>query len=61
MSTAGLEAVHRAPTHDWADIQRALLKAAGDGLKKVGLQLERRKAPVEVLIIDNLEKVPTDK
>ena len=61
MSTAELEAVRRDPTHTWADLQSALLKAAGDGLKKLGLQLERRKAPVEVLVIDNLEKAPTDK
>jgi uncharacterized protein (TIGR03435 family) len=46
---------------DEAEIQNALLKAARDGLKKLGLQLERRKAPVEVLVIDNLEKTPIEK
>ena len=30
------------------------------GLKKLGLQLERRKAPVEMLIIDNVEKTPIE-
>ena len=30
-----------------------------DGLKKLGLQLETRKAPVDVIVIDHLEKTPT--
>ena len=42
------------------DRQSALLKAARDGLKKFGLQLERRKAPVEMLVIDYLEKTPSE-
>jgi len=46
--------------HDRSDIQGANIKAARDGLKKFGLQLERRKAPVEMLVIDNLEKTPTE-
>jgi hypothetical protein len=33
------------------DRQSALQKAAQDGLKKLGLQLERRKAPVEMLVL----------
>jgi bla regulator protein BlaR1 len=59
MSTADLEAVRSGP-HDYADIQSARVKAARDGLKKLGLQLERRKAPVEVLVIDTLEKTPIE-
>jgi len=31
-----------------------------DGLKKLGLQLETRKAPVEVIVVDHLEKIPTE-
>ena len=56
---ADLEAVRSMP-HDYADIQAARLKATREGLKKLGLQLERRKAPIEVLVIDNLEKAPSD-
>ncbi|HLK69488.1 MAG TPA: TIGR03435 family protein [Bryobacteraceae bacterium] len=59
ISLAELEAVRSGP-HDYADIQSAKLKAARDGLKKLGLQLERRKAPVEMLVIDNVEKTPTE-
>jgi uncharacterized protein (TIGR03435 family) len=59
LSLADLEAVRSMP-HDYADIQAARLKATREGLKKLGLQLERRKAPIEVLVIDNLEKAPSD-
>jgi bla regulator protein blaR1 len=59
MPTAELEAVRREP-HTYADLKIARLKAARDGLKKLGLQLERRKAPVELLVIDNLEKTPSE-
>jgi uncharacterized protein (TIGR03435 family) len=61
ISKSVVEAVRRDPTHQLADIMDAYLKATQDGLKKLGLQLERRKVPVEVLVIDNLEKTPTDK
>jgi len=60
MSMVALEQLRSEGRHDQADIQGALLKAARDGLKKLGLELERRKAPVEVLVIDHLEKTPTD-
>jgi uncharacterized protein (TIGR03435 family) len=59
LSKAALEALLNGP-HDQADIQSADLEAARDGLKKLGLQLERRKAPVEMLVIDNLEKTPIE-
>lgn len=59
MSTAELEAVRSEP-HTYADIKIARLKAARDGLKKLGLQLERRKSPIEMLVIDNLEKTPIE-
>jgi uncharacterized protein (TIGR03435 family) len=59
MSKAELPRLLSGP-HDQADIQSADLKAARDGLKKLGLQLERRKAPVEMLVIDNLEKTPIE-
>jgi uncharacterized protein (TIGR03435 family) len=44
---------------DQATVQNAQLKVVQDGLKKLGLQLEPRKAPVGTVIIDHLEKTPT--
>jgi bla regulator protein BlaR1 len=58
MSMAELEALLKDGMRD--DIQSAELKAAQDGLKKLGLHLERRKAPIEVLVVDHLEKAPTE-
>jgi uncharacterized protein (TIGR03435 family) len=58
MSMAGLEAVLSAGARD--DIQSTGLKAAQDGLKKLGLQLEHRKVPMEVLVVDHLDKAPTE-
>jgi uncharacterized protein (TIGR03435 family) len=29
-------------------------------LEKVGLKLESRKAPIEVLVVDKMEKMPTE-
>ena len=37
----------------------AQLGVVQDALKKLGLQLERRKAPVDLFVIDHLEKTPT--
>lgn len=60
ISMAEVEALLRAGSPEQTDLQSAHLKAARDGLKKLGLQLEPRKAPVEMLLIDHLEKAPTD-
>jgi uncharacterized protein (TIGR03435 family) len=60
MSMAEVEALLRAGERVEADIQSAQLKAAGGGLKKLGLELDQRKAPVEVLVVDHLEKAPTE-
>jgi len=58
MSTANLEAVLSDGSRD--DIPSVKLKAARDGLKKLGLQLEHRKASIELLVVDHLEKAPTE-
>jgi len=58
MSMAELQAVRSTGSRD--DMPGALLKAAQDGLKKLGLQLEHRKVPIEVLVVDHLEKAPTE-
>jgi bla regulator protein blaR1 len=60
LSRSELEWLRTSETRVPGDRQSALLKAAQDGLKKLGLQLERRKAPVEMLVIDNLEKTPSE-
>jgi len=36
------------------------LRVVQDGLNKLGLRLEPRKAPVELFVIDRLEKTPTE-
>jgi uncharacterized protein (TIGR03435 family) len=60
MSMAEVEALLKSGPRDEVDIPGAKLKAAREGLKKLGLQLEQRKAPVEVLVVDHLEKAPTE-
>ena len=42
-----------------ADIQDALLKSFNRGLAPVGLQLQLRKAPVEIIVVDRVERAPT--
>lgn len=42
------------------DRDQILLQRFNDGLRKLGLQLERRKGPIENLIVDHVEKTPTD-
>jgi uncharacterized protein (TIGR03435 family) len=44
---------------DAASIQDAQMTMVQDGLKKLGLQLEPRKATAETIVIDHLEKNPT--
>jgi uncharacterized protein (TIGR03435 family) len=41
------------------DMASAALKAMNGGLAKLGLQLERRKGPVETVVVDHVEKTPT--
>ena len=60
ISMAELKELQKSETRVPGDRESALLKAARDGLKKLGVQLERRKAPVETLVIDNLEKTPSE-
>ena len=41
------------------DLDASVLQAVNDGLRKLGLRLERRKGPVETLFVDHLEKAAT--
>jgi uncharacterized protein (TIGR03435 family) len=36
-----------------------VLRAFNDGLRKLRLELERRKGPVETLVVDHVEKTPS--
>ena len=42
------------------DIEQAVLKGFNDGLRKLGLKLERRKGPVATVVVDHVEKTPTE-
>ncbi len=42
------------------ELQNALFKAGQDALKKLGLQLEQRKGPIDIVVIDHLAKTPTE-
>lgn len=59
VSITDLLAEIAAGRRDPAFMQSAWLNAAQDGLKKLGLELQPRKAPVEVIVVDHLEKNPT--
>ncbi|HEY1755548.1 MAG TPA: TIGR03435 family protein [Bryobacteraceae bacterium] len=59
VSMADLYAAISEGPREQATVQNAQLKVVQDALKKLGLQLEPRKAPVGTVIIDHLEKTPT--
>jgi uncharacterized protein (TIGR03435 family) len=59
VSLADLAAEIRANPGDSNVRQEAQFRVVQDGLKKLGLQLELRKLPVELFVIDRLEKTPT--
>jgi uncharacterized protein (TIGR03435 family) len=42
------------------EMEDAVLKAFNDGLRKLGLHLERRKGPVESVVVDHVEKTPVE-
>ncbi|MGH9647938.1 MAG: TIGR03435 family protein [Bryobacteraceae bacterium] len=60
ISSADLNADIRAQPFDLSVQKDAQFRVVQDGLKKLGLQLEPRKAPVELFVIDRLEKTPTE-
>ncbi len=48
------------PMESWrADRDEEVLKRFNEGLRRLGLQLERRKGSVESLVVDHLDKKPT--
>jgi len=42
------------------DMEATVLKGFNDGLRKLGLHLKRRKGPLETLVVDHVEKTPTE-
>jgi uncharacterized protein (TIGR03435 family) len=54
-----IAAITAAAPGDRAALQEAQLRVVQDGLKKLGLQLESRKAQVEVIVVDHIERNPT--
>jgi uncharacterized protein (TIGR03435 family) len=59
VSLKDFQAVMAGP-HDPADAQNAMLKAGQEAVKKFGLQLEPRKGPVDTIVVDHVEKNPTE-
>ena len=55
VSLADLRAAGR-PT---ADMETTILRAFNDGLRKLGLRMERRTGPVETIVVDRVERTPT--
>jgi len=55
-----IAAITAAAPGDRAALQEAQLRVVQDGLKKLGLQLESRKAQVEVIVVDHIERNPTE-
>lgn len=43
-----------------ASIEDAFFEAYNVGLRKVGLQLDRRKGPVEIIVVDRAERMPSE-
>ena len=41
------------------DLEETVLKRFNQGLLKLGLRLELRKGPLEILVVDHMEKIPT--
>ncbi|MCU1238809.1 MAG: hypothetical protein JWP63_6776 [Candidatus Solibacter sp.] len=42
------------------EMEDAVLKSFNDALRNLGLKLERRKAPIDVLIVDPVTNLPTE-
>jgi uncharacterized protein (TIGR03435 family) len=42
------------------DMEERLLKSFNNGLRPLGLQLEHRKGPVDTLVVDHVERAPTE-
>ena len=50
----------RAADYPTEDMGAKIVKRFNDGLLKLGLRLELRKGPMEILVVDHVEKIPTE-
>jgi uncharacterized protein (TIGR03435 family) len=41
-------------------MEQTVVRGFNEGLRKLGLKLERRKGTVEALIVDHVEKTPSE-
>lgn len=48
------------PPQAMAQLDRPSMGSVEDGLKSVGLTIEARRAPLDVLVVDSIEKAPTE-
>ena len=48
------------PPQAMALLDRPSLGSVPEGLKTLGLSLEARRAPLDILVVDSMEKAPTD-
>ena len=46
-------------TNPMADLEESILRGFNQGLLRIGLRLELRKGPLEILVVDHVEKIPT--
>jgi uncharacterized protein (TIGR03435 family) len=60
MIRAAVNAGMTVPSQALAMMDNASNASIFEGLKKAGLALEPQKAPLEVLVIDSIEKIPTE-
>jgi uncharacterized protein (TIGR03435 family) len=58
-SIAGTGGEPAAADNPMTDMDEAVLRGFNQGLLKLGLRLASRKGPLEVLIVDQVEKIPT--
>ncbi|MBV9747035.1 MAG: TIGR03435 family protein, partial [Acidobacteriia bacterium] len=58
--TAGAGGEPAGASNAMADMEQTVLSAFTNGLLKLGLRLERRNGPLETVVVDHLEKTPTE-
>jgi uncharacterized protein (TIGR03435 family) len=56
----GVGAEPVSPDNPMSEMGTTVLKGFNDGLLKPGLRLEPRKGPLEILVVDHVEKTPTE-
>jgi uncharacterized protein (TIGR03435 family) len=61
VSLSDLSPTHRQNSEDpKSDLEETALRAFNSGLTKLGLRLERRKGPIETVVVDHVERTPAE-